>query len=492
MRRDPLLFVGILLLAGALRLVGLSGRGIEYDDAFSIFLARRTLPEIIAGTAADTMPPLYYFLLHFWLAFGQSAWVLRLLNVFLGLGTVGLVYDLARRWFGAITGRWAALLVAVSPLHIFHAQGMRMYVLLGLAQLAYVYFFLDIYWQNEKRQGGSRLSWIGLVACGVIAMYSHNLAIVAMVIPNLYLLLKKRWQLFGWLILAQFIIGCCAYPWLQLVPGQIAKVQGAFWTPRPGWLEIVQAMVVFHTNLPVPSSWLPAAVLVSCLFFSLIIFELLRNRPKSEVFGALVSFTILPPALLFGLSYLMRPVFVPRGFILSSLTYYACAGYAISRTQARMASVFLGIVFILPALGFLPFQYAYAEFPRSPFLAATRKLAQVSQTGDVIIHDNKLSFFPAKYYDPALNQVFLPDPPGSPNDTLALASQKALEIFPVQDLSSAVQGYQRVWFVVFDKAIAEYHQMGVSEHPVMAWLSRRYQAGREYHFNDLSIYEFTR
>lgn len=60
-----------LALGAVLRLIGSGSRSLQYDDTFSIFLSARSLPEILSGTAADTMPPLYYFLLHFWLGISQ-------------------------------------------------------------------------------------------------------------------------------------------------------------------------------------------------------------------------------------------------------------------------------------------------------------------------------------------------------------------------------------------------------------------------------------
>jgi uncharacterized membrane protein len=72
----------ILVIAAILRCVVLSTRSIFYDDAFSIFLSEQSLSKIITGTAADTMPPLYYFLLHIWLLAGRSLWWVRLLSVF--------------------------------------------------------------------------------------------------------------------------------------------------------------------------------------------------------------------------------------------------------------------------------------------------------------------------------------------------------------------------------------------------------------------------
>src|SRR5664279_3541691 len=98
----------ILMLAVVIRCLGLVTRGIQYDDAFSIFLAQRSLPEIVSGTAADTMPPLYYFLLHFWLQISQSVLWLRLLSILFSLGIIIFLYLLIKELFGRGAGLCAA------------------------------------------------------------------------------------------------------------------------------------------------------------------------------------------------------------------------------------------------------------------------------------------------------------------------------------------------------------------------------------------------
>src|SRR5512142_161399 len=169
-----------LLVGLILRLIGLESRSLQYDDTFSIFLSARSLPEILSGTAADTMPPLYYFLLHYWMLLGQSAWFIRLLSVILSLVAVFLLYRLVACWFGRAAAGWAAFLAAISPLLIYHGQDVRMYALLVVCQLGYLWFFTRI-WQGEAfttnlSQDWKRnlVLWSGLVLCGAGAMYSHN------------------------------------------------------------------------------------------------------------------------------------------------------------------------------------------------------------------------------------------------------------------------------------------------------------------------------
>lgn len=60
-RKQRFILAGIVILAAILRCIFINTRNIQYDDAFSYFLARASIENIIQGTAADTMPPLFTF-----------------------------------------------------------------------------------------------------------------------------------------------------------------------------------------------------------------------------------------------------------------------------------------------------------------------------------------------------------------------------------------------------------------------------------------------
>ncbi len=130
---------GILGLGLLLRVLLLNSRSIQYDDAFSILLSERSLGEIVSGTAADTMPPLYYFLLHFWMMVSGNIWWLRLLSVGLNMGSIVLLYSLVSNLLGTRSALWAVFLAAISPIQIYHAQDLRMYALLAFCQMAYLW-----------------------------------------------------------------------------------------------------------------------------------------------------------------------------------------------------------------------------------------------------------------------------------------------------------------------------------------------------------------
>ncbi len=491
MRHKNWLFPGVLILAGVLRIIALESRGIWYDDAFSIFLSRQPLNLIVSGTAADTMPPLYYFLLHAWMALGQDVAYLRLLNVLLSLGIVGLAYALMRRLFGEKEAILTALFVAVSPMQIYHAQELRMYALMTLAILGYVWFFVSIY-RDEGREERAWGNWAGLVICGALAMYSQNLSAFSLIVPDVYLLLRRKWRLLGRLAAAQLGIGLIFLPWLVTLPGQIAKIQNAFWTPRPGIVEIIQAVLTFHTNLPLPNGLMYAAVLVSLWVVFVTAWEYWKNRWWDTSTQILAALVVLPPALMFAVSYLMRPVFVPRAFLISGIAYLGLFARVAAHARVKAAGYFSAGMVVVLALASLPSQYTFQEFPRSDYRGAMAFLRENLQPGDAVVHDNKLSYFPSHYYAPDLPQVFLPDEPGSFNDTLAVGSEAAMGLYPAQDLAAAVGGAARVYFVVFTKAIDEYKESGEPDHPSLIWLEGRFSLSRHVAFGDLEVYEFSK
>jgi mannosyltransferase len=485
--------LGVLGLGFLIRLARIDSRGLTYDDTFSIFLSARPLPDIIRGTAADTMPPLYYFLLHYWLAIGQLVWFIRLLSLFFSLLAIYLLYlwmrELTSDHRSAIFG---ALLMAVSPLQYYHAQDVRNYALLICAQLGYMFFFTRV-WKDEIRQSHSSwLDWAGVAICAIIAMYTHNVAVLGLILPNFFLLVKRKWKLQLRLIFTQLIVGIVSLPWIIQLPGQIAKIERAWWLWRPGFIDILHIPLVWTTGLPVSGIWLSVGVLIGFEIFVLVFLGVWHNREEKDVIHLLLIVCVGMPVIFFALSYFMRPIFVPRGFLLASAAFLGLAGWVIQQGWRNGTGKLLLGGFLVASLVGLPAQANFDLFPRSPFEQAGQDLQKDVQPGEVIVHDNKLSFFPTHFYFPKLSQKFIADIPGSGNDTYAPASQAAMRLFPDPDLQSAVAGSSGIYFIVFDQAIQDYRALGEVDHPALAWLNTHFILASQKKYNDLEVYHYVR
>ena len=158
----------ILLLAAALRFYRLAGQSLWSDKGNSVALAQAGLAEITARTALDIHPPLYYWLLHFWIhLFGQSEVAVRSLSAVAAVLLVGIIYQLGARLFDRRAGLMAAFVAAVSPFQVYYAQEARMYALLAL--LGALTVWATVEWMATRShlpgEGGGEQVGLGTAIC---------------------------------------------------------------------------------------------------------------------------------------------------------------------------------------------------------------------------------------------------------------------------------------------------------------------------------------
>lgn len=475
-----IVFISIFLLGFILRVLFINSREIAYDDSFSYFLARQSFSEIIKGTAADTMPPLYYFLLHIWMQISQELWFLRLLNVMINLFTGLIVYFLSKDIFDRNSALITTILFMISPFQIYHAQELRMYTLLLFGQLGYFYATF----RSTKADSANKVRWIVLaVLFGTIAMYSHNLAIIGLVSINVIFFFNKYRKKFWEIISIQILIFLFSTPWLIFLPQQIEKVQRAFWTQNPGLIDIIQAILSLFSFLPMSTIWMGIALIIIIQILALVLIFLIRSKSQKNI--VLAFLFISPPVMLFVLSYLVYPVFVPRIFIISSIWFFIIVGHYISiNSKSVIGRVNFVLLIFLSAFSLSHF-YTFQSFPRSSFKELANQFRDVDPVTP-IIHDNKLSFFPTMFYVENKHSYYIKDEPGSPNDTLALDSQTAIGYRAVDSIDQFLNR-DSIIFVTFEKTISEYEENNIN-HPVIDLLSREYSQINKLQIDDLLIF----
>src|SRR5215213_2341166 len=106
----------LFIVALALRLYAIERQSLWGDEGSSISLASRSLAQIVRDTANDAHPPLYFWVLHFWIRmFGTSVFAVRSLSALCGALMVSITYILGRRWFGHPAAVVAAMAALLSP-----------------------------------------------------------------------------------------------------------------------------------------------------------------------------------------------------------------------------------------------------------------------------------------------------------------------------------------------------------------------------------------
>ena len=107
--------VGVALTIGvAVRLH--SASALWLDETLSVNIARLPLSQLPQALREDGSPPLYYLLLHGWIAvFGDGTTAVRALSAVFGVAALPLIWLAGRRLADAATGWTAVLLLASMP-----------------------------------------------------------------------------------------------------------------------------------------------------------------------------------------------------------------------------------------------------------------------------------------------------------------------------------------------------------------------------------------
>ena len=107
------------------------------DEALTVNIAKLPLSRIPDALRHDGSPPLYYLLLHWWIAaFGAGDIAVRALSAVLAIATLPLIWLAGQRLGGRRVAVAALVLLASSPFASRFATEARMYSLLGLLAVA--------------------------------------------------------------------------------------------------------------------------------------------------------------------------------------------------------------------------------------------------------------------------------------------------------------------------------------------------------------------
>ncbi len=166
----PLALTLICAVGVVFRLSDLAARDLWTDEAWVALAALKASPAA-ALAAGQSTPPLY--LLTVWAAahlFGGQEWVLRSLSLAFGIGTLAVIWRLAR----ALTSRRVSLLalavVACSPIMVYYSKELKQYS--GDAFFAVLAFYLV----ERLRASGGRRGWTALALTGLLGLgFSHTL-----------------------------------------------------------------------------------------------------------------------------------------------------------------------------------------------------------------------------------------------------------------------------------------------------------------------------
>jgi len=393
-----LLMVGILLLAMALRFYRLEGQSLWSDEGNSAALALRSLAQIAWDAGHDIHPPLYYWLLHFWVrAAGSTEFGLRSLSALSSMVVVALTYVLGTRLYGRSVGLAAAFASALSPFQVYYSQEARMYILLALLGATSVYTLL-------RYLGSEEWTWlVGFVLSSAAGFYTHysfpliwGMANAVWLAWLIYTRTRGRlyWRIGEWCLAQAAIIGAYV-PWMPVASRQLSV-----------WPAISQAhglRFYLHQAFRLWSlgETAPAGAGSFLLLWGMVILWLLGAWPARQERGQdlppwlcqvlAFGYCLLPVCFQWGMS-LIRPAYRPKFFLVAAPAFALLLGQGIVNglhthwwaLRHAWATIALCLVVVASANS-LTHYYFDPAWARDDYRGMAAYIAAVERPGDAIL-----------------------------------------------------------------------------------------------------------
>lgn len=450
----------LLAMAALLRFQALDQQGLWLDELATDAVAHLPLDQQLVHLQHDMHPPLYTFLMHYWLVLGDSDRWLRLFSALFGLWMCWLAYRLGCELVSRNFGRLMLWMVAFSPFLVWLSQEGRSFTLFGAEYLLMVLAGVRL-----LRDPASPRAWALYLAAATAQLYTHYYA-VCTVTPLALLLLAARGRSPGvgrrWLLVHVLMIVLYS-PWLPVLYGQCtwstnvsyssvrlapaqrldAMVRLAATSTEPFWTMSVHRET---RALPVVP-WVALLALLTLLAGSRGLWRL-RDALAGPwyVAPALAVSTVLAACLLslvLGSNFL-----VPRYLIGAFLLGLAVVLAAVMSTgRSWVVLVFLAVLLRWQ----MAVTYALYCTPRDQYREAGALVKSQAMPGDAVLFSrDSLRWINARYFSfglPCLAVRVTGVGPLEPYDVQDV--QYPMTDGHVRELKDALASHPRLWVVYF-------------------------------------------
>lgn len=387
----------VLIVALFLRLI-LLDQSLWLDEAINVVNAKNLdfLSFVSRYPIGDFHPPLYFALLWIWgHVFDFSEISVRIPSVILGVATVWLSYLLGKDFFGKKVGIISALLLAVSPLHVYYSQEARMYSLSAFVCILSFYFLIKTL-ESKK--------WtIFYILSLCLVLYSDYLCYLIFPAQFAYVIWcegkKVKIILSSMLISALFLLPWMPIFWQQLSIGKNAAQSLTGWLKVVGGANIKELGLIFiKTVIGKVSIYnkvlygLVAAIL-SALYGLILVNALSKFDNKTKL---LVCWVVLPVVLAFIVSIYLpilayfRMIFIIPGF-------YLLVGLGLTRLPNALFKITLGLVVGVSIISLSSF-YLNPQFQREDWKKAVAQIDNLASKNGLIIFEDSNLPAPFVYY----------------------------------------------------------------------------------------------
>ena len=393
-KHTGLILLCVLLTGVALRAHRLNFQSLWNDEIITYESSSKPLASLLINPGDGNMPPLYYSIIHVVLQLGNQE-ALRLPSLIFGSLSILLFYLVLQKWFGRYISILCAIIMAISPFHVWYSQEARPYIMILLFSLLSLY--LTQCSIEEPKSIGLKIN-LGISVSALF--YSHIVTVAFIGFLAIYVLLHTPRQTWiNWLpvmvgiallvaprIYQQFIIS-------PDVPADLSRsfnpiyIAYAIWTFVTGYSlgpTISELHMLDHINII--SSYFPIILPIMIFFFLFSLLGVIQiHRQNKMLLLSIVLWFILPLTFaILGSIYTVHP-FNVRYAILSFPPFIAFLTIGIHSLSSHwMRAGTFGILGIISVLS-LGNYYYNPRYHRDDIRSAGQYLSTHAQEHDVVI-----------------------------------------------------------------------------------------------------------
>ncbi|MCC6793510.1 MAG: glycosyltransferase family 39 protein [Candidatus Hydrogenedentes bacterium] len=380
-RITPVQIVSLVLLlaiALGLRLYKIETESVWFDECVTYLALEKHLPpmEFFRAEAYydPATVPVYFGSAYVWYNLGFTSIVgMRALSIIAGMTTIVVMYAFGRRLFGHMGGMTVALCMTAAKLQIYMSQEIRNYT------FTLMFAAIAMYALQEAVSTNRRHWWvINVIANGLLCL-THFVAGLLLFAQGVYLVVV-HWRRYKTIA----IWAASHAPFLAFIPLWIKIVTSDNMEEQTNWIVwagldrafrayffvfagSLQDAMDFVRTLPIG---IPVHYILGVLFMlagAVFLIYCARNwrqhRDTAQGYtfssvALLLVWLFVPPATLFIVARLVRPIFIERYVLFSSLALFLILGGAVASLPRK------GLQY--SAFGLLALVYAgnLVDYPR--------------------------------------------------------------------------------------------------------------------------------
>ena len=390
--------VPVVALAAIVRLVAIGRDALWLDEGYSWWDARQSLAALWSVVPqCDPHPPLYFALLHGWIAIaGDGTIAMRAPSVLFGCSAVAIVYMAGRE-----LDRWqdrdpsdpgiallAGLFFALVPFQVHFSIEARPYALLCLAAAMVTWGALRIARTASRARSVSRSGWALLVTGSTVALWTNNTAVLllgalAVFFIGLWIVDRDSRGAIVPVVLAGVVVALLWAPDVPVLLQQMREVSDEFWIARPSLAGLGFELHYLVGLDDFRLTWWMVLAMCAGLF-------LVARRISWRAGALLAALTILPVALNIAISAWMSPILIARALIGITPAFIVALAAGVMLVRTRPLRLALATV-LLVVHGIAVANFLSADHVKEPWKTVVARLANVALDTRVLVVPDDLA-----------------------------------------------------------------------------------------------------